>query len=89
MAQVAELGILGTLTGEMRVAMSLDERGASAFSRGLLEVASVGINVTIDKPFLVAFREIGSDIPYLAAWIDNADLLVPKELQTDDRVEAE
>jgi hypothetical protein len=78
-AQVPNLGISGPLDGEMRVAMSLDERGASAFSRGYLGITSVGITAIIDKPFLVAFREVGSELPYLASWIDNAELLVPRK----------
>jgi hypothetical protein len=81
-AQVTGLGISGELRGEMRVAMSLDERGASAFSRGYVEVTgtdSAGISVIIDKPFLVAFRELGSDLPYIAAWIENSELLIPKK----------
>jgi hypothetical protein len=77
--EVPDLGISGPLDGEMRVAMSLDERGATAFSRGYVVVKSEGISVIIDKPFLVAFRELGSDVPYIAAWIENTELLIPEK----------
>ena len=43
---------------------------ASAFSRGFLMVKSMGISVVIDKPFLVAFRELGSDLPYIARTVE-------------------
>ncbi len=76
-AEVTDLGISGPLIGEVRVAMSLDERGASAFSRGFVGVKSKGISVIINRPFLFAFRELGSDLPYIAAWIENTELLIP------------
>jgi len=76
--EVEDAGISGELTGYVAVAMSLDERGATAYSRGLLEVASIGISVIIDKPFLVAFREHGSQLPYIAVWIDNDELLISR-----------
>ncbi len=78
-AEVVDLGIYGELTGYVRVAMSLDERGASTYSRGKVTIKSEGISVIINKPFLIAFRELGSDVPYIAAWIENTELLIPKK----------
>ena len=79
LVEAVDLSISGPLVGYVRVAMSLDERGASAYSRGNLMVKSKGISVIINKPFLVAFRELGSEVPYIAAWIENTELLIPQE----------
>jgi len=81
---VADQGIKGPIVGQMRIAMSLDERGATAFARGRGVVSASSIMATVRKPFLVAYRERGADAPYIAAWIENAELLVSTGKKRED-----
>lgn len=60
-----------------RVKFQLNERGATLSSTARLKVKSRGdgARFIFDNPFLIILRQTGSQRPYFAAWIGNAELL--------------
>ena len=59
------------------VNFQLDERGTTLSSTARLKVKSGGDDArfVFDNPFLIILRQTGSQRPYFAAWIGNAELL--------------
>jgi len=76
-------GFTGRALGDFRqrIDFALDEAGAVLVSEAEIEELDLADEpprrFVCDGPFLVALQRRGAPIPYLAAWIDNAELLVP------------
>ncbi|MDA1230776.1 MAG: DUF1559 domain-containing protein [Planctomycetota bacterium] len=73
------------LNARQEVQFRLDERGATVQSEseligenGAYEYEPGTRTFIFDKPFCVMLRESASRQPYFAAWIGNADLMVPR-----------
>ena len=71
----------GTITTALQtVRFKLDERGAVLRSRGEVVVwmgkGDEPPNLVFDGPFLLMLRRKASQQPYLALWVDNAEILV-------------
>lgn len=63
----------------VRLGLNLDERGATVVSDASVSIKSMSyVNIIVDKPFLIAFKENGSELPYTMAWIANSELLIEK-----------
>lgn len=67
---------MGMATQQIR--FKLDERGAVLQSEAIVAVLGAAPELVFNQPFLVLLQYGGGDMPYFAAWIDNAELLVRK-----------
>jgi hypothetical protein len=53
----------------------LDRSGAELASESKMEVKPIPTHFIFDRPFLIYMTQRGSITPYLALWVDNAELL--------------
>jgi hypothetical protein len=53
----------------------LDRSGVELESEAKLFVTPIPINYVINRPFLIYVKKRGSDRPFFAMWVDNAELL--------------
>jgi hypothetical protein len=67
---------IGMATQQIR--FKLDERGAVLKSEAIIAVMGSSPELVFNQPFLVLLQYGDNDMPYFAAWIDNAELLVRK-----------
>ena len=60
------------------IRFKLDEKGALLLSRAVMRVheEKIGRQLVFDGPFLLMLRRTDRDHPYLALWVDNAEVLV-------------
>jgi hypothetical protein len=65
---------IGMATQQIR--FKLDERGAILKSEAIIAVLGSCPELVFNKPFLVLLQYQDNEMPYFAAWIDNAELLV-------------
>lgn len=73
-----ELSAIGTAIQQIR--FKLDETGAVLKSEAV-SVKARSQELIFDRPFLVMIQKAGSQNPYFALWVANAELLVPLQQQ--------
>jgi len=64
------------------VQFTLCETGVQVASEARIRADSIPRNLVFDGPFLILLRKRGSDLPYLAIWVANAELLEPVTVET-------
>jgi hypothetical protein len=64
------------VSAKQQIRFRLDERGAVLKSEVAFSLGSPGA-LCFSRPFLILLRHRGQDKPYFAAWVDNAEILVP------------
>ncbi len=60
-----------------RIAFRLDETGATLESHAAFVSTAPPRQLVFNKPFLILLMHAQAASPYLAVWVDNADVLVP------------
>ena len=72
---------LPLMLAAQQIRFRLDETGALLSSEGATARVAPKRDIVAWKPFLVLVERDGSDHPYFALWVDNAELLVPFEAE--------
>ena len=60
-----------------QIRFRLDEKGAILKSQAMVAGCDVSDNLVFNRPFLALLKTKTAKMPYLAIWIDNAELLLP------------